>query len=128
MHSQTLLSRLPQIQISVDYQILARMKVDWTCQIFNLSYLLPTHFLLLIIDISTLGVLSFIAFLLYHQSNSTTSVFTFSNLSTFSPLFGDSLEPSDSISLHSFMFVHSNFVFFVVSLLHFIFNFIKFIN
>ena len=58
--SQTLLYCLSQLPTSVDYQTLARLKIDWTCQNLNLSSILPTHlFLLFTIDIFALGFFAF---------------------------------------------------------------------
>ena len=83
---------------------LARLKIDWTCQILNLYSLLPTHFLRFTIGISTLGVLNFLAFFLVikttMQPESLLSVIFW----CFAPLFVDSLGLSDSISLYFLLF------------------------
>ena len=102
-HSQTLLSRLPHLPISVDYQTLARLKIDWTCQILNRTSLLPIHFFLIFtIGIFTFGVLNFFAFFFFVIKD---TVLPESLLSLifwrFAPLFGNSYGPSDSISLYS---------------------------
>ena len=81
-HSQTLLlSCLSHLPISVDYQALDRLKIDWTCQILNLSSLLSTHFYYLRLVYSLSGFWVFL-----HSSwssgNSTTWVFIFSHLLT----------------------------------------------
>ena len=104
-HSQTLLYCLSHLPISVDYQTLARLKIDWTCQILNLASLPPTHFLLFTIGISTLEVLSFL-----HSSSWSSrqqcdlSLYFLSYFVTFRLLFSDLLGPSDSISLYFLLF------------------------
>ena len=81
-HCQTLLYRLSHLPISVDYQTLARLKIDWTCQILNLSSLLPTHFFTIYDWYINFRGLDFFWILLGHLCNSATWVFTFSHFLT----------------------------------------------
>ena len=101
-HSQTLLSRLPYLPISVDYEILARLKIDWTCQILNLSSLLPIHFFTIYDWYIYFKV--FFCILLDHQCNSATWFFTSSHLLKLFVSFFDSWGQSNSISLHFLLF------------------------
>ena len=82
-HSRTLFFIIPHLPISVDYQILARLKIDWTCQILNLSSFLPTYFFIIYeMHIHFRGFELLYTLFLCHQGNSATWVFTFFHLLT----------------------------------------------
>ena len=104
-HSQTLLSCLPHLPISVDYQILTSLKIDWTCEILKLSSILPTYFFTIYDWYVHWRVLSIFAFffLVIKATVRPESLLSL-NYWRFATLFGDSLWPSDSISLYFLLF------------------------
>ena len=112
-HSQTLLSRPLHLPVSVDYKILARLKIDWACQILYLSSLLLTHFLLFMIDISIFGTLNFFFAFLFLVIKATVRPESLISLIfwRFSPLFGDSVGPYNSIFLILFFVSHGSMLF-----------------
>ena len=104
MHSQTLFS-LSHLLISVDYQTLARLKIDWTCQILKLSSLLLTHFFTIYDWFTHFKDFELFCILLGHQATVKPESLLSLTFWHFSSLFDDSIELSELISLYFLLFL-----------------------